>query len=178
MEKKINSSASMAYVWMHTPSKLIHSLSFSQDSSTTRRSVWARAQFTCLSLASVNTREHIRIHTAISNGESMKHSMCVLPGGSWDEATHWPRAAALCHNRWPPSRAEPLIMHVWNKHSAHHQEPSFHSDVSYFQSSTLLLAARKERERQRRRERLPHCSHHRDDRGPLKVEQHQWSNPK
>lgn len=39
-------------------------------------------------------------------------------------------------------------MHVRNTHSARHQEPGVHSDVVYFQNSTLLPAARKKRERE------------------------------
>lgn len=72
------------------------------------------------------------------NSISMKHLTCFLQRGSWDEATHWPQAVALCHNCWPLQRAELLIMHVWNKHGAHHREPRVPSDVIYFQNSNML----------------------------------------
>lgn len=71
-----------------------------------------------------------------------------------------------------PTEAELLIMHVRNNHSAHHQEPSVHSHAVYFQRPTLHLTAREKRAREieRGRKRLTHCSHRRDDRGPVEVE--------
>ncbi len=69
----------MVYVHSHTPT---HTYTTWRFSAIIQRSVWTRSQFTCLSLASVNTRERKRIHTAISNSKSMKHSMCFLPGGA------------------------------------------------------------------------------------------------
>lgn len=55
-------------------------------------------------LASINTCECSRVHTALSNSESIKHSVRFLPERGGREATHRLRAAPSCHNWWPPLR--------------------------------------------------------------------------
>lgn len=135
--------------------------------------MWARAPFTCLSLASVSMRECDRIHTAISNSKSMKRSVCFLSGGAepWHHMVHGRWQGAINggpHGGW-------AAHHACKKQTTVPIIRSQASVLMRFISKGRLCSSRpgkREQERQRERggKRLTRCSHRRDDRGPVEVE--------
>lgn len=79
-------------------------------SSTIKCSVWARVQFTRLSLAPANTRGRIRTHAAVSNSRRTKRSVHALQGEPGLGTTLTTSGAAL------PCLAEPAGS--WAAHHA------------------------------------------------------------
>lgn len=71
--------------------------------------------YTCLlhEWARVTAAEHTLLYQI---AKVMKHSMCLLPGGSCSQATHWPQAAAPCRIPAAPTEPELPVTHVRHTH--------------------------------------------------------------
>lgn len=114
----------------------------------------------CLSLAPVNTRDRIRIHTAISNSKSMKHSVCFLQGGAEtrQHIDHRQRRDAISDG---PRREQSYSSCMYETNTV----PIIRSQASilmWFISKAQLCSSQPgKRERKREREILAHCSQHR-----------------
>lgn len=105
-----------------------------------------------------HTSKHTWTHTAVSNSKSMKHSMCFLPGGAERYAiTGGPRRELSYSSCMYETNTVPIIRSQ--------------ASLLMWSISKARLCSLQPGKRERGRERLTRCSHHKDDWGPLKVEQ-------